>query len=121
MLNKGKVMRYRINKKDFESVFTNRKLTRHERYMQTFWLCKDEGDNYWVEQKVKVGFVFAILLFLLLCIPFILIAVILFKGLEGIGEFFDEFDFSSTVRKDWCNTEHQQNRDIVRMTLARVK
>ena len=114
-------MKIKINKKDFESVFTNRKLTKHERYLQTFWLETDNFDNYWIRQ----GYNFPMLIFInviaVVALPIVIAASLILNGLSGVKEILSEISLLSwkknAIRLDYLHSDNLQSKKIIELTV----
>ena len=72
--------KYKVSNKDFESIFTKRKLTLREKYMQTFWFVEASEVSYMMHQKLNaLGALSMVILALIVTAPLFFIS-----GLNGV-------------------------------------
>ena len=114
-------LKLKINKKDFESVFTSRKLTKNERYLQTFWLETDNFGNYWIRQGYNLPTLIFINIISVAVLPIVIAASLVLYGVSGVKEILSEVELSNwtknAVRIDYLHKDDVQSKKIIELTV----
>ena len=105
--------KYKIRKKDFERIFTRRKLTLRERYMQTFWFVDCES-HYELHQKISLlCLIVSPIFYLLLTVPIFLV-----RGLIGVCDmykYFLPYAMGKPLRVDGCYHKVETTEALIKL------
>ena len=115
-INNGeiKMKEYKVNKKDFEKIFTNRKLTWRENFTQDIWFVEVEECWHIIEQRASnAGVAFAI-------VGGVIFSPVVFvmEGVKGLRLFWSEllsFVSGEPVRSDDCHTGVSSTNELIKL------